>query len=356
MMMMLVDTAITVPVNVVALTDDTDFKTRETAVVYNQAGMDLVWNFVTAAGVISQTAVTPTTGGVYDWSHIGDGMYKVEIPASGGASINNDTEGYGYFTGICTGVLAWRGPTIQFSPAHIVNGLVTGTDNLQVDTAQVGGTSQTAGDVTAIATAIPTTAMRGTDSSALASVCTEVRLATLTDWIDGGRLDLLIDAIKAVADAIPDSGALTSIATAAGLSTAQSDLDTLTGADGATLATTQSNYSPATAAALTAAQSDLTQVKADLPTQITKNTELQSFPFLMVESSDNVTPATGLTVTATRAIDGGAFAACANSVTEISSGWYKITLSAADLNGGTIALRFAATAANDRNVTIVTQP
>ena len=355
MMMMLVDTNINVPVNVVALTDDTDFKTRETAVAYNQAGIDLVWNFVTAAGVITQTAVTPTTGGVYDWSHIGDAMYKVEIPASGGGSINNDTEGYGYFTGICTGVLPWRGPTIQFSPAHVVNGLVTGTDNLQVDTVQVGSATQTAGDVTALVNAIPTT-MRGTDNAAIASVCTEVRLATLTDWINGGRLDLLLDAVKSVTDALPDSGALTSIATAAALSTAQSDLDTLTGADGATLATTQGNYSPATAAALTAAQSDLTQVKADLPTQITKNTELQNFPFLMVESSDNVTPATGLTVTATRAIDGGAFAACANSVTEISSGWYKITLSAADLNGGTIALRFAATAANDRNVTIVTQP
>jgi uncharacterized protein (DUF924 family) len=47
--------------------------------------------------------------------------------------------------------------------------------------------------------AIPTTAMRGTDSAALASVCTEVRLATCTDWINGGRLDLLIDAIPTTA-------------------------------------------------------------------------------------------------------------------------------------------------------------
>lgn len=33
-----------------------------------------------------------------------------------------------------------------------------------------------------------------------------------TDWTNGGRLDLLIDAIKAVTDALPDAGALTSIA------------------------------------------------------------------------------------------------------------------------------------------------
>lgn len=116
-----VDLAITVPVNVVALTDDTDFKTRETGITYDQAGMDLVWNFITSAGVITQTAVTPTTAGVYDWSHVGDAMYKIEIPASGGASINNDTEGYGYFTGICTGVLAWRGPTIGFRAAGLNN-------------------------------------------------------------------------------------------------------------------------------------------------------------------------------------------------------------------------------------------
>lgn len=114
-----VDTAITVPVNTVALTDDTDFKSREIAIAYDQAGMDLVWNFITSAGVITQTAVTPTTGGDYDWSHVGDGMYKIEIPASGGGSINNDTEGYGYFTGICTGVLAWRGPTIGFRAAGL---------------------------------------------------------------------------------------------------------------------------------------------------------------------------------------------------------------------------------------------
>jgi len=53
--------------------------------------------------------------------------------------------------------------------------------------------------------------------------------------------------INAEADtAISDA----SLATAAALATAQTDLDTLTGADGATLATSQPNYAPATAAAL----------------------------------------------------------------------------------------------------------
>lgn len=124
-MWMDVDAALAeVPVNLLALTDDTDFKSRETGIVYNQAGMDLVWNFTTTAGATTQTAVTPTTAGGYDWAHQGDGMYTIEIPASGGASINNDAEGFGYFTGICTGVLHWRGPTIGFRDAALNNLMV----------------------------------------------------------------------------------------------------------------------------------------------------------------------------------------------------------------------------------------
>lgn len=120
-----VDTALSeVPVNIMPLLDDTDFKTRETAIAYNAAGMDLVWNFVTTGGAFTQTAVTPTTGGAYDWTHQGDGMYTIEIPASGGASINNDTEGFGWFTGVVTGVLPWRGPTIGFRAAGLNDALI----------------------------------------------------------------------------------------------------------------------------------------------------------------------------------------------------------------------------------------
>lgn len=144
-----VDTAVVVPVNIMPLLDDTDFKTIETAVVYNSAGLALTWNFVTPAGATSGTAVTPTTGGSYDWSEpIADkGMYAIEIPASGGASINNDTEGVGWFTGVATGVLPWRGPTIQFSPANVVDSLVSGSDLLDTNATKIGGTAQTGRDL-----------------------------------------------------------------------------------------------------------------------------------------------------------------------------------------------------------------
>ncbi len=117
------------PVNSVPLTDDTDFKTREDSLTYDQAGLDLVWHFYDAGNKSwSHTAVTPTTGGGdYDWSNDGDGMYSIGMPDSGGASVDNDTIGWGYFTGYATGVLPWRGPTISFitSAMYAVYGSIT---------------------------------------------------------------------------------------------------------------------------------------------------------------------------------------------------------------------------------------
>jgi len=134
-----VDTAVEVFVNTLALKDSTDFVTTETGIVYNQAGMDLRWNFETSAGVVTQTAVTPTTAGDYDWTHVGGGMYKIEIPATGGASINNDTEGTGWFTGECTGVLSWASPRYGFRAAALNNALIDGGDLLDVNITQISG-------------------------------------------------------------------------------------------------------------------------------------------------------------------------------------------------------------------------
>lgn len=130
-----VDVALSeVPVNILPLIDDVDFKTREESVAFNAGGLDLVWNFVTTAGAFTQTAVTPTdTAGDYDWTNQGNGMYAIEIPASGGASINNNTEGFGWFTGFATGILPWRGPVIGFRAALINDALIDGGEFLRVD-------------------------------------------------------------------------------------------------------------------------------------------------------------------------------------------------------------------------------
>lgn len=91
---------------------------------------------------------------------------------------------------------------------------------------------------------------------------------------------------------------------------------------------------------------------------VRKNQALNNFAFLMVSSTDHVTPKTGLgaAVTAQRSLDGAAFAACANAVAELSNGIYVINLAAGDLNAGVVTLRFSGTGADDTFVNIVTQP
>lgn len=243
-----VDTAVTVPVNVQPMIDDTDFKSLETAITFDQAGMNLFWNFVTPGGGITQTAVTPTTSGDYDWTHIGNGMYKIEIPASGGASINNDTAGIGYFTGICDGVLPWRSPDILFRASQLNDALIenpwsatrglsgTALPNAAADSAgglpvsdaggldidtrleklNVSGTlahTDNAATFRATGFAAAGDEMRIVDGELIAAKFGASALNGLGDWAtqtsvdtlnndlaDGGRTDLLIDAIKAKTD------------------------------------------------------------------------------------------------------------------------------------------------------------
>ena len=90
-----------------------------------------------------------------------------------------------------------------------------GTDTARLTAARAGALTDwiDGGRLDLLLDAIPTTAMRGTDNAALASVATEARLAeldaaniptdagrltaaraqVLDDWINGGRLDLLLD-------------------------------------------------------------------------------------------------------------------------------------------------------------------
>lgn len=86
---------------------------------------------------------------------------------------------------------------------------------------------------------------------------------------------------------------------------------------------------------------------------IKKNTQIVvTFP--MTDSTTHA-PATGLTVTARRSIDGAAVGACANAVSELSLGLYSLTLAAADVNGAMITLILTAAAADTRFLGIVTQ-
>lgn len=86
---------------------------------------------------------------------------------------------------------------------------------------------------------------------------------------------------------------------------------------------------------------------------IKKNTAFNNFTFILNSKTDNITPIEGENVTALKSIDGGAFIACTNQVIEIGSGVYKINLSASDLNGNTITLKFSSTNAVKRFITII---
>lgn len=92
-----------------------------------------------------------------------------------------------------------------------------------------------------------------------------------------------------------------------------------------------------------------------ITSNVKKNQALNGFQFLMTDSTTHA-PKTGVTVTATRSLDGGAFSACANAVTEISVGWYTINLATTDLNANTVALRFTGAASDDRDIQLITQP
>ena len=89
-----------------------------------------------------------------------------------------------------------------------------------------------------------------------------------------------------------------------------------------------------------------------LPAQINsftipKNASYSNFPFLMVLASDGRTPATGLTVTGQRSIDGAAFQSVGGSIAEVSNGIYQFDALAADTNGDLIVWRFSSATADD---------
>lgn len=145
---------------------------------------------------------------------------------------------------------------------------------------------------------------------------------------------------------------LTRIASALTITTGKVDINDKTGFAVGTGGITNLSFAAGAIDAAATAADFTTEVTAGI--RIKKNTALANFMFLMVDSTDHVTPKTGLTITATRSIDGAAFAACANAAAEVANGIYKISLAATDLNGDVIAFKFAGTGADARLVTVVT--
>jgi hypothetical protein len=189
-----------------------------------------------------------------------------------------------------TGFLAATFPTTVASTTNITGGTITTVTNLT--------NAPTAGDLTS------------TMKSSVTTACTA---------------------------STPTAAAVTANVTVGGYAAGQTPADSVLVTPANKLATDGSGY--------------VTEVSVD---GIKKNTALNNFEFFMADSTDHVTGKTGLTITAERSIDGAAFAACANSATEVSAGIYKINFATTDLNGDVVTFKFTATGADARLVTIKT--
>lgn len=278
--------------------DSTDGDTEETALSIANTDIRLWKQGATAMA-------NKNSGGA---THMSNGLYYCVLDAT-----DTDTLGALVVFVHVAGALPVR-VECRVLAANVYDSLVAGTDNLQVDTVQVTGTSQTARDLGA------------NIDAAVSTRASQTSVDTVDDF-----LDTEIAAIKTKTDQLTFTSANKVDATlqAAG-DFAQGAADKVW----STAARTLTSFSGV---------------------QIKKNTALANFMFFMKQEADHVTPATSLSVTAERSIDGGLFATCANAVTEVGDGWYVIDLAAADLNGDVIALKFTAAGADQRNLTIVTQ-
>lgn len=214
--------------------DNADGVTPETGMTVTNITCEL-FSESDAGSAPTRTAITlAASGSTNDMVHITSdvaGFYSVELTA---AQLNFLGRATLVFTDsdVCLPVFM----QLHVVPAQVYNSFTAGTDLIDANASQLGGTSQTGRDIGASVLLSPGT---GTGQIALTSGAVDnvTLVATTTTNTDMRGTD--------------------SAATATNLATAQSDLDTLTGTDGVTLATSQPNYAPATATALGTAQTDL---------------------------------------------------------------------------------------------------
>ncbi len=396
---------------VIRIIDSSD-GTPELSVVYNTAGIDLWYR---REGAVS-TDITEATLATLDaahadggFLHINDGYYRLDLPDAAVASGVNGVMIGGLVTGMI--VIGCYITLTNYDPYDGVRAGLTALPNAAADAA--GGLAISDAGGLDLDTKLANT-----------NEVTAVRMAALTDWINGGRLDLLLDAIPTTAMRGTDNAALASVLGAladaavdgdptatdtvmqyikqlinifigtAGIVTFPAEAapgnavslaeviraihadvtglngDVMVGTNGANTITppamrgtdnaalasvcTEGRLAELDAANLPA-NIDAIKAKTDnQPAGVPKNVALSNFMFLMMDSTDHITPKTGLTVVEEISKDGAAFAACTNAFSEISDGLYKINLTQAEMNADIIVLKFTASGADDRFLTIIT--
>jgi len=353
--------------------DDSDGKTAETGLTISQADIRLSKNGGAFAQTNNAAGATHDEKGYYgvplDTTDTGTlGSLRVAISESGALPVWAD---------------------FMVVTANVYDTLFS-TDILQSDLTQIGGVAQSATDLKDFADAgyDPGTNkitgckasddMRGTDNAALAASYTAAR-AGYIDNINNANLATIADISTLTATEIAylnaaissrsshDAAAVWAVATRALTDKAGFSLS----AAGIT-AILQENISAYSGAGyvgtyiktlyddlLDGGRLDLLidAIKAqtdDLPSGPAKGVELANFEFLMVLSSDHITPATGKTLIEQISKDGGAFVACTNDAAEIGSGVYKITITSTEMNADVIVLKFTEANCDQRTITILT--
>jgi hypothetical protein len=220
-------------------------------------------------------------------------------------------------------------------------------------------------NVDAVPTNAELTTALGTADDAVLAVLTTLATATSLSTVAGNVTTLLtnVDALPtnaelATALGTADDAVLAAIAALNNLSAAQVNTEADTAIADALLATASNLAAAKVAIDAILGQTGTSGVvlRAADKGGIRKNVALANFEFVMTDST-NHNPAAGLTVTATRSIDGGALAAgTLGAVTGLSNGIYRVSFSAADLNGDVVTLRAVATGADDLFVTFKTSP
>ena len=174
-----VDTAIVMVVG--PCKDDTDMKTLEEAIAYNAAGMDVSLIVEKTDGTTTVTAITLTTSGTSDWTHIDGGYYEVEVTAA-----QNAEEGIAYLRGVCTGVLPFESSKYDMVKANIYDSLIKGTDVLQTDATQLAGVTQSLTDLKDFADDCYNPTSNKVYTNLMAINESTVSMGSLKDLVDNG--------------------------------------------------------------------------------------------------------------------------------------------------------------------------
>lgn len=192
-------TNVSVTVRVIDSTDGTP----ETAVEHNTAGMAMEYRREGAVSTaITEAALAALTTAHTDggWEHIGNGYYRFDLPDAACATGVDGVLVHGTVTGMVV-----IGCYIHLTDIDIFDGVRGGMTALPNAAADAPG-------------GLPISDAGGLDVDTQLANTNEVtaaRMATLTDWINGGRLDLLLDAIPTTAMRGTDGANTTTPLTAA---------------------------------------------------------------------------------------------------------------------------------------------